>query len=311
MPPRLLAASGKNGAIRVPGEVGLLSGEGEIAKSALALSIACRVAGTGSDTAPLFDTEHGTVLFVSFEDALGVISWRLKVLASHPGSGVDTSVRGRIALLDLKGCPIFGPSVDQGGGSYNARPVPLAGWWDLWTAVREMDPRPKLIVIDPALCAYVGDANAPAPVREFLHSLSAEARETGAGVLLVAHSTKAAGGNSTKHADAYDAGQVGGSGAWADGSRGVLTMTWQAADTTEGGSRRRFRCVAVVKANHGTSRIWTAAMPIRVPESCGTHAGHVVGFRIGPAGWQHGVPDAEIVAGEAPAAEATDGSEFD
>ena len=65
------------------------------------------------------------------------------------------------------------------------------------------------------------------PVRAFLRALTAEAAPVGdwpgCGVLLIGHSTKAAG-------DAPDAGVVAGSAAWHDGARGVLTMTELAGD---------------------------------------------------------------------------------
>ena len=86
-----------------------------------------------------------------------------------------------------------------------------AGWWNLWSEARRI--KPRLIVIDPALAAYVGEANAAAPVREFLTALATEAAQLNTGVLLLAHSNKAA--RSSKHQkpkpeDLLDPGQVGG-----------------------------------------------------------------------------------------------------
>ena len=50
------------------------------------------------------------------------------------------------------------------------------------------------MVIDPALDAYTGDPNNLAAVREFVSALGAEAAARSCGVLLVAHSRKAARG---------------------------------------------------------------------------------------------------------------------
>ena len=50
----------------------------------------------------------------------------------------------------------------------------------------------RLVVIDPALSAFVGQSNDAAPVREFLTALAVEAAKPNAGVLLIAHSNKTA-----------------------------------------------------------------------------------------------------------------------
>ncbi len=85
------------------------------------------------------------------------------------------------------------------------------------------------------------------PVRAFLRALTAEAAPVGdwpgCGVLLIGHSTKAAG-------DAPDAGVVAGSAAWHDGARGVLTMTELAGD------ERLIECAKATCATAPAVRWW-------------------------------------------------------
>ena len=172
-----------------------------------------------------------------------------------------------------------------------ARPGPLEGWRDLWSAADEI--RPKLIVIDPALAAYVGDSNAAAPVREFIGALAHAANAIAAGVLLVAHSTKSARGGQHTRPDPYDPGQVGGSAAWTDGARAALSMTWQGG----GDDGPRYRCLAISKANYGPAKIWCEAIPIRTGRfTCAPKA--IVGFRAAKAGWQSGTPKLETAKSE-------------
>ena len=120
----------------------------------------------------------------------------------------------------------------------------MRGWAHLWAAADII--RPAMVVIDPALDAYTGDPNNLAAVREFVSALGAEAAARSCGVLLVAHSRKAARG---KDSDPFDPGQVGGVGAWADAARGVLTLTGQGDNRT----------LAIAKANWGRAFVPGAA----------------------------------------------------
>ena len=119
--------------------------------------------------------------------------------------------------------------------------------------------RPALVVIDPALDAYTGDPNNLAAVREFVSALGAEAAARSCGVLLVAHSRKAARG---KDSDPFDPGQVGGVGAWADAARGVLTLTGQGDNRT----------LAIAKANWGRAYVLAQLAPVS------NDAGALIGF---------------------------------
>ena len=89
----------------------------------------------------------------------------------------DAPALRRVHVLNLAGRALFGPAA---GELYGARPGPLPGWADVWDEAERIGAR--LVVIDPALCAYVGDANAAAPVRDFMGALAeaAEAARCGA-----------------------------------------------------------------------------------------------------------------------------------
>ena len=165
----------------------------------------------------------------------------------------------RVHVLDVSNRgPIFGPGgapVDPEGkrrgvgqrrrALYNAPPGALRMWDALHAEIERR--KPRLVVVDPALQAYSGDATSPAPVREFVGALRTLARHFKLGVLLAAHTTKAAKGGAV---DPLDPWLVAGSGAWVDGCRGVLAMQYDDSEDAPAGARR----ISVVKANYGPSR---------------------------------------------------------
>ena len=285
LPKALLSCADRRGALLSEGQICLLSAEGGIGKSALAVSIAVAVAMADgiNDTQQLrgrvFDGYGAHVLYATYEDPKPVLARMAKTLIAiwDPNNPSQHSeVLDKISLLDIAGWPLFGPEAER-GGSYNARPGPLPGWTALWAEAA--DAGAKLIILDPALAAYVGEANAPAPVREFLSAVAREAGRIGAGVILLAHSTKSARG---KTADPFDPGLVAGSGAWADGVRGVMTMGW---DDEEPGRR----VLRVPKANWGPSRITIGLDAIRHDN------GAIVGFdAVGK--WNNGPKPTTTVA---------------
>ena len=290
MPEPLVWVAGKDGAVISEGTVCLLSGEGGVAKTTLSLQIALHIAhrhrvpvssnGHGreryeSEAADLALREcagltgvGGPVLFASYEDPDTVCAWRLKRLAERldaedpPRQGLHVDALKNISVLDLSGRPLYGPPE---GGTYSQRPVALSGWIDLKRAVKEAQPR--LIIIDPALGAYVSEANGPAPVREFLDALGGMAKEHDAGVLLLAHSTKAA----RRSTDRYDPGHIGGSGAWHDGVRGAMVL---ARERSEDGQSMGHQ-LRILKANYGPSFIQADLEPRRA-NADGT--GAILGF---------------------------------
>lgn len=238
-PSSLLTAAGQDGPLLTAGMVATLSGAGGTGKSKLALQIALQFAaaneGDPTWTTPdeLWQTTAGPVLVSTYEDAPETTAERLRQQADRLNC---PDARKRVHVLDLTGWPLFGP--DE-GNSYNSRPIRLKGWDILAEEADRIQPR--LVVIDPALCAYVGEANAVAPVREFVAALAQFADQHNAAMLLVAHSTKAARSAN----DPFDAGQVSGSAAWHDAARACLVLTRDGDRWTLG----------ISKANYGPAFI--------------------------------------------------------
>lgn len=267
LPAPVLSLDGR-GAVLAEGGAAVLAGEGGTGKSALLYGLALDVAAADPDpdvaspAGPLRIHGGGPVLLTGYEDSAGLVAWAIREYGAN--AGTDPAALGRVHALDLDGRPLFGP-VDRDGraGLYNARPGKLGGWRHLAAAVEAI--RPRLVVVDPALAAYVGDPSAVAPVREFLSAL----REFGAPVLLVAHSTKAA----RNDADPFDPGMVAGSGAWTDGVRGVLTLSW--------GEIEGARVLACPKANHGPARLLCGLAPVR---KGGDPHGRILAFQRAPGG---------------------------
>ena len=235
-PVPLLTAAGQDGPLLVPGMVATLSGAGGTGKSRLALQLALQFAAAneqGPTPDRLWEVAAGSTLVCTYEDAPATTTARLRQQADRlkcPGA------LGRVHVLDLAGWPLFGPGEAQ---SYNSRPSRLLGFDVLAEEAEEIDPR--LIVIDPALSAFVGESNAAAPVREFVAVLAQLASKHNAAVILVSHSTKAVRSKQNGETDPFDAGQVSGSAAWHDAARAGLVLTRDGDHWT----------LAVSKANYG------------------------------------------------------------
>ena len=169
----------------------------------------------------------GAVLLVSYEDSLSRIAHRLTWIPDKVPTGTLYVVPDPTPLWQ---------ATDRSGESH------AGALWDLlWSAVRDKGAR--LVVIDPVSAALADvDTSQTGPVRAFLRELTREAAAAGAGVLLVAHSTKAARDAVAKGEDP-GAGIVAGSAAWYDGVRGVLAL---ARDP-----RSDDRLLECVKANYG------------------------------------------------------------
>ena len=282
-PPSLLALAGKPGSVVSEGSVGVVSGAGGTAKTTLMLNQALVYAHAPPGEATqlhggIFDapTGGGPVLHLTFENEDTVARDPVLALVDQLDRGRPSSFREaawRVHVLDMMNCPVFGPT-ERGAaaGLYNARPGPLAGWVDLEHAIEEV--RPRLVIIDPVLCAYVGDANSTPAVREFLGALASLARSHRLGVILIAHSTKAA----RKSGDPMDVGQIGGTDHWTSGVRGTFSLSYD--ESIEGG-----RVLACPKANRGPDRLLLPLDPIRGSngEPLGFVAADGQGWRPPPA----------------------------
>jgi hypothetical protein len=297
-PKAILGCAGMGGAVLSEGEVCVLSAAGGAGKSTLAVSTALSIAMADEDlhepmplASGIFHGTGGKVLYASYEDPTAVLRWKLQSLASlwdydakAKHHGCATSALNRVGLVSMRGWPLYGPVGDR--ASYNTVPGRLAGWQHLWKLADEVSP--ILIIVDPALTAFVGEANSPTQAMAFLDALSSEAGKRQAGVLLLAHSTKS---SRAAHADPFHPGMVSGTGAWTDHVRGVLTMGEYALKSqgsgfpehgSADGETVTVPVLRVYKANWGPTHL-TLKLLSETPQKDSTPIGFVAD---GP--WGHG-----------------------
>ena len=113
-------------------------------------------------------------------------------------------------------------------------------------------------------------------MREFLDTMRAEAEALNAGLIIVAHSAKdARRTRDSVTVDPFDTGQIGGSGAWVDAPRGVLSMIRTPLDGDS-------RTLAIFKANYGPSFRVLDMNPRHRYEG---RTGALIGFEAGGDGW--------------------------
>ena len=284
-PPPILRMPGQGGCLMAEGSVCLLAGEGGIAKSTLALDLATGISHTRLEPHDwyilcngLLEVRHpGHVLYLTFEDDEGVLRERYDMIRKTRWP--DSEPGYQLFVMDMTGHPLFGPPAD---GLYNARPRCLPGW-DMMVNELDGDEGIRLVIIDPALSAFVGNANEAAAVREFTSALTLLAKQYRCGILLIAHSNK----ESSKANGSYDhfsPAQIGGSTHWTDSVRGVLTMHW---DNQQGE-----RVLAIAKANWGPSRLVCRLDKVGVDGKR-----HFSGFDRSEEGWI-GAADYESGKGE-------------
>ena len=274
LPQPLIQLAGQSGALLVRGSVAITAGMGGIGKSALCCSLACDVAA-GIDTGP-FSAVPGPVLMVAYEDDQATVAWRCREYWRALKATGDPL--RHVHVMTPAGS-LFGPVATESGAElYNARPGRLDAWRALEQAVEAV--RPVLVMIDPALEAFSGNQNEGAPVREFLRALRQLATRYQIGIVLVAHSAKAARGANAKD-DPFSAQLVAGSTHWVDGCRAAVALDWSGGGVDPFNGRR----LAVLKSNYGVSRVVCEVEPVRAP------GGAIVGFRRGGAGWVPYVPE--------------------
>ena len=229
------------------GECAILASAGGLGKSTLVLELASAAVAAADFDRPSMAAcglavAAGPVVVVSYEDAPARIAHRL----TWCNAG---NVPGAVHVAPDP-APLWVAAGDRGGESH-----PGPDWDRLWRAVRDLGAR--LIVIDPVSAALADvDTAQTGPVRSFLRALTAEATAAGAGVLLVAHDTKAAR-DATRRGDDAGAGVVAGSASWFDGARGVLSLV---GDPEPESSDRLLTCV---KANYGRTG-WGARLTERL-----------------------------------------------
>ena len=262
----ILKAKGEPGSLLNAGEVAILSGMGAAGKSTLTVGLALELtvlgAGVRGEVCGAFEAEGGLVLVVGYEDRLGIVGRRGKRFADYMDHGKSErlfhTALQQVEIMEMRS-PIFGP--DPYTPLYNARPTTLEGWQELRDRARSVEPH--LIVLDPALCAYVGDATSPPPVSEFILTLRDLAEEFDCGVILVSHGTKSARGGGRRKIDPDDPGQVMGTGSWTDRPR--CTMTIRPGPLGQS-------ILTVYKANYGRQRIFLPLDPLL------DNGGQLIGF---------------------------------
>lgn len=243
-PEAILRGQSEGGALLYPGGVAVLSGAGGQGKSTLALQLALTAAvgqaavdGGASKREARFATAGiealpCRTLVLSYEDEAWQVADRAERALQLPSlqaafqsaksqglkfgqSSLRSCVNGCVRFLPMRGWPLFGV---QPGEHRQTRPAPLDAWERMWAAVR--DHGADLVIIDPAMSAFVGASEVLEFVREFMDALFAEAEKAACGVLLIAHATK----GFRRMADRDETGSVSGSAAWTDAARGVLVL---------------------------------------------------------------------------------------
>ena len=271
MPKEIIGVGRNRDALLPAGEIALLIGAGGGGKSRLALQIAIRAAvgvlpdgspvdvfgdppaGAVPGYVPALSIAAGPVVMIGYEDSAEWITWRARACADHldRASGnlanphrhaIVNPDRLSIGCLDYD-APLFGL---RPGGGRDAIPGPLAGWDPLWTEARRIGAR--LVVIDPAALACIVEGYSALPIGLFYAALRREARQLGAGVLIVHHTPKWSRkkGVADDPADSEDAGAIG-SVAWTDRARGVLMLQGEDLKVTKANYCRRGP-VAIVRS---------------------------------------------------------------
>ena len=214
--PEQLIGYGK-GSLLAAGEVLVLAGRGGAGKSTLACQLALAAATgpiEGETTTAGLTVATGGVVLLSFEDRRWRVWNRVQRIAQAQqidGERFNWAMQN-IGVCEAAGFPLFGV---EDGGHISQAPQRLAVWRPLWDCIAARAPR--LVVIDPALAAFNGDDARVSAVRAFVDALRQELEALGAGLILVAHSTKAAQG--------IDPGAVSGSAAWTDAARAALLLS--------------------------------------------------------------------------------------
>ena len=281
---------GKKGGVLSIGSVGLVAGQGGVGKSALIADLAVAAADPDplpSNNKPTawggaLDLHRGkdggpdNVLMLAYEEKFWTVAQSIRracavraaelheAYRNAPNNvgaewrytadgrdGVFNRVQERIRILRMPGDALFGPlpRMDGTAGFYNARPGQLPGWGYMRGVIDRH--KPRLLCIDPALIAFVANANDAASVGDFIVALDTLAEDCGLCVVVVAHSTKGTHGGDV---DPMDPGLVSGSAAWTDRARSAIVVTHD-RDSND-------RIVTIQKSNYCKPAISRKIRPI-------------------------------------------------
>ena len=253
----------------VAGHAYALGGFGGVSKSQVALQFAASIAVGGKFSN--IPTKKGSALLIFGEDDSGEISRRLGAYAAQENltHSVRSELEKNIRALGLVGDDSRLTAIRNGAleSTLFASSIITAA-----TELSEQSGEPiRLIVLDHAGLFHGGDFNAREDVSLTMRIVNHIAHETGAAVLLLAHSPKSAGVS-----EISDATAIAGSTAFVDQTRGAFILaTMRPKEAKElsitNEMRQQYVSLAVVKNNYGKT-------------------GEVSWFtRISPPGWEVGV----------------------
>ena len=210
--------------------VTLLSGDGGVGKSLLALQIAVAMA-LGRPTAGL-EVKPGRALYLAAEDEADELHRRVWDITR--ASGGRLSDLGNLRIVPMADRDALLSIPDTKGVMQ-----PTANW--LWFAVHARAFRPKLIVLDTSADLFGGDEIKRAQVRGFVAMARKLAMEIDAAILLLSHPSVAGIASGTG---------ISGSTAWNNSVRSRLYMT--PAKSVDGAKPDPdARRLELMKANHG------------------------------------------------------------
>ncbi len=222
--------------------VTLLSGDGAIGKSTLALQLATARA-LGRDWIGTVPTA-GRTLYLSAEDDADELHRRLDAIRQHYGATFDDMTD--LSLVDLVGeNAVLGEILKTG----IIQPTPI---FEAVTAIIEKS-QADLVIIDALADAFAGDENNRSQARQFIGMLKRPARDFGCAFLCLAHPSLNGMNTGTGSS---------GSTAWNNSVRSRLYFEpAKATDGTE--PDPNVRTLSVRKANYGPKGIpttlrWTA-----------------------------------------------------
>lgn len=233
----------------VAGHGYVLGGFGGVSKSQAALQLASSIA-LGAPFGKI-NTKKGSALLIFGEDDHGEITRRLGAYAAHENlsSSQRTDIENNIRTLGLVGedtrltAMRSGTLVDSG---FAAKIIAAA------TELASQSGEPTLlIVLDHAGLFHGGDFNAREDVSLTMRMVNHIAHETGAAVLMLAHSPK-----SSSDAESSDASAIAGSTTFVDQTRGAFIIATMRPNEAKAlgipdAIRQQYVSMTVVKNNYG------------------------------------------------------------
>ena len=236
------------GKVLVAGTVGVMAGAGAVAKTTAALQFSINGA-LGKNIGELEVGRFASALFLA-EESASERDRRIGGLCS-PLSASDQATIERLVYCeaaagrDMRLTWLHDGNVEETPEVQRIIDAVVAHQQECQTRV-------GLIVVDHARLVMAGDPIASDHVTALLRCLTKIATETGAAVLLLAHSPKSTYGKDSE----ADASEVFGSGAFVDHTRAAIVLhTMREKEAKQFGlsdaERKDHVCMSVVKANYG------------------------------------------------------------